>query len=247
MEEGGEGYLLVGGEDHKTGQGGTDPEARWRALEAWARPRFPWMKEVTHRWSGQVLEPIDGAAYLGRTPGGPDNVYVVSGDSGNGLTHGTLGAMMIADLIRGWASSWEDVYRPSRLNVHAAGTYLRENLNVLKQARDFFTPGDFPEVGDLLPGEGAVIREGLRKVAAFRPEEGAVQIFSAVCPHLGCVVRWNEAEKSFDCPCHGSRFDCHGQVLSGPANRGLTPLSERPVPAAPALPPAVIEGHQPTS
>ena len=209
--------LMVGGEDHKTGQA-DDWEQRFAKLERWARPRFPFVGEITDRWSGQVMEPMDGVAYIGRNPG-DKNVYVVTGDSGNGITHGILGGMLLVDLIAGLENPWSKLYEPSRktLQPRALANYIAENANVAAQFRDYVTPGSAKSADEIKPGEGAVLRQGVKKIATYRDESGNLHAFSAVCPHLGCVVCWDGCEKTWDCPCHGSRFDAFGRVVNGPA------------------------------
>lgn len=209
--------LIVGGQDHKTGQA-DDWEKRFARLERWTRDHFPFVSDVTDRWSGQVMEPVDGVAYIGRNPG-DKNVYVVTGDSGNGITHGTLGGILIADLISSRPNPWADVYEPSRktLKPIVLADYVAENANVAAQFRDYVTAGDEPSADKLGNGEGALLREGVSKVAAYRDEDGMLHKFSAVCPHLKCIVRWDACEKTWDCPCHGSRFDALGHVVNGPA------------------------------
>jgi glycine/D-amino acid oxidase-like deaminating enzyme/nitrite reductase/ring-hydroxylating ferredoxin subunit len=214
-------YLIVGGEDHKTGQA-VDHDERFGALEAWTRERFPMVQDVPLHWSGQVMEPVDGMAFIGRNPG-DENVYIATGDSGNGMTHGTIAGMLIGDLVAGRENPWASLYDPARKSLRAAMEYARENLNVAAQFADYVTPGDVASADDIAPGEGAVIRRGFRQVAAFRDESGVLHEHSAVCTHLGCIVAWNSTEKSWDCPCHGSRFDrLDGRVLNGPAISGLT-------------------------
>ena len=216
--------LIVGGEDHKTGQA-SDCEQRFKKLEHWAREHFPFAGEVTDRWSGQVMEPVDGVAYIGRNPG-DKNVYVVTGDSGNGMTHGTIGGMVIVDLIGGRENPWTKLYEPSRRTLKPAviADYIAENANVAAQLRDYVMPGDKPSAEKIKNGEGAVLRDGAKKIAAYRDEKGTLHEFSAVCPHLKCIVRWDSCEKTWDCPCHGSRFDALGRVLNGPAIADLEPM-----------------------
>ncbi len=209
--------LIVGGEDHKTGQA-SDFEARLARLERWTRDHFPFVDEITDHWSGQVMEPVDGTAYIGRNPG-DKNVFIVTGDSGNGMTHGTIAGMLITDLICGRENPWEKLYDPRRktLQPTVVADYLAENANVVAQLTDYVTPGDESGAEKIRAGEGAILREGAKKIAAYRDEEGNLHKFSAVCPHLKCVVRWDGCEKTWDCPCHGSRFDALGRVLNGPA------------------------------
>lgn len=219
--------LIVGGEDHKSGQA-DDTDQRHRRLEHWTRPRFPMVERVVYRWAGQVMETIDGLAFIGRNPGLRDNnVYVVTGDSGMGMTHGTIAGMLLTDLITGTANPWEPVYDPSRKPLRAAAEFTKEVLNMAVQYADWVTPGDAVDLDTIQPDSGAVLRQGFRKVAVYRDERGAVHERSAVCPHLGCIVDWNPTEKTWDCPCHGSRFDRFGTVINGPANVNLRPLDGR--------------------
>jgi len=209
--------LMVGGEDHKTGQA-DDCEQRFEKLERWARDRFPFVGEITDRWSGQVFEPVDGAAYIGPNPG-EENVYIATGFSGNGITYGTISGMLIGDLIAGRQNRWAKLYDPARktLEPTVLADYVKENANVAAQMLDYVTAGDEPSANKIKNGEGAILREGARKIAAYRDENGTLHEFSAVCPHLKCIVRWDSCEKTWDCPCHGSRFDALGRVLNGPA------------------------------
>jgi nitrite reductase/ring-hydroxylating ferredoxin subunit len=211
--------LIIGGEDHKTGQA-DDADARFADLEKWSRERFP-LQEIVYRWSGEVMEPIDGLAFIGRNPLDDDNVYIATGDSGNGMTHGTIAGILISDLIAGRENEWEKLYEPSRKTLRAFPKFAKENLNVAAQFVDLVTPGDVDSVNEIKPGSGAIIRRGAFKVAAYRDEAGQVHERSAICRHLGCVVDWNSLEKTWDCPCHGSRYDALGQVIQGPANADL--------------------------
>ena len=211
--------VIVGGEDHKTGQR-DDADIRFANLERWSRERFP-LQEILYRWSGEVLEPVDGVAFIGRNPMDKDNVYIATGDSGNGMTHGTIAGILITDLIAGRENEWEKLYEPSRKTLRAFPTFAEENINVALQFADLVTPGDVDSVDEIRPGAGAVIRRGALKVAAYRDESGRVHERSAICRHLGCVVDWNTLEKTWDCPCHGSRYDALGKVIQGPANSDL--------------------------
>ncbi len=213
-------FLIVGGEDHKSGQAADSPQ-RYERLEAWARARFPAMREVEFAWGGQVMEPVDYLGFIGHNPMDHDNIFVATGDSGMGLTHGTIAGMLICDLIVGRANPWEKLYSPSRVPVRAAAEFAREDLNMAAQYTDWLTGGDVESVDQIAPDSGALVRRGLEKVAVYRDANGALHEMSAACPHLGCVVHWNPGEKSWDCPCHGSRFDSSGRVINGPANRDL--------------------------
>jgi glycine/D-amino acid oxidase-like deaminating enzyme/nitrite reductase/ring-hydroxylating ferredoxin subunit len=216
--------LIVGGEDHKTGQQ-HDGVERWRRLEEWTRERFP-IRDVEFHWSGQVMEPVDSLAFIGRNPGDKD-IFIATGDSGMGMTHGTIAGMLITDLIMNRHNRWAELYDPSRKTLVAGKDFAKENINVAAQYTDLVTPGDVASVDEIALGEGAVIRKGMSKVAVYKDEGGKVHSVSAICVHLGCVVTWNGAEKTWDCPCHGSRFDCQGGVINGPANKDL-PVEELP-------------------
>lgn len=217
--------LIVGGEDHKTGQH-DNPEKCWERLEEWTRARFHEAGEVRFRWMGQVLETIDGLAFIGPDPGGDENVWIATGDSGMGMTHGTIAGMILRDQLLGQANPWGELYSPSRKPMRAIGDYLRENVNVAGQYLDWMTGGDVSSADDVKPGHGAVLRRGLKKVALYRDEQGEAHECSAVCPHLGCIVHWNDAEKTWDCPCHGSRFNKEGKVVHGPAVSDLEPTRQ---------------------
>jgi len=217
--------LLIGGEDHKTGQDPA-PDERYQRLESWARQHFPQLGPIEYYWSGQVMETIDGLAFIGRNPWDQPNVFVATGDSGMGLTHGTIAGMLLTDLILERPNAWQTLYDPARKPLRAVGAYLRENLNVARQYADWVTPGDVSTADDIAAGTGAVLHEGLHKVAAYRDEKGTLHRFSATCPHLHCIVHWNDSEKSWDCPCHGSRFDRLGRVIEGPAVGNLSPADK---------------------
>jgi len=211
--------LIVGGEDHKTGQA-NDGNERFARLEQWTRERFPQSLDVEYRWSGQVMEPVDGLAFIGRNPLDEDNVYIATGDSGQGMTHGTIAGMLLSDLIQGRKNPWEDLYSPSRLRLKSLPEYASENINVAGQYADYVTAGDIKSESELRAGEGAIMRDGVSKIAVRRDEN--VNKLSAVCPHLGCIVAWNSTERTWDCPCHGSRFSAEGRVYQGPANSDLS-------------------------
>lgn len=215
--------LIVGGEDHKTGQK-DDAGKRFGALERWTRYRFPMIEGIEYRWSGEVMEPIDGLAFIGRNPLDSKNVYIATGDSGNGMTHGTIAGMLLTDLIVGRKNDWESIYDPSRVTLKALPVFAKENLNVAAQYKDLIIGADVDSVDEIKRGAGAVISRGLHKVAVYRDADGATHELSAVCRHLGCIVNWNTLENTWDCPCHGSRYDALGKVIQGPANSDLPPV-----------------------
>lgn len=214
--------LIVGGEDHRTGQPDATGEHVAR-LETWARDRFLFIDDLAYTWSGQLMQSIDGLAFIGRNPLDADNVYVVTGDSGNGMTYATIAAILITDLIEGRPNPWETLYDPSRKSLRAAPVYTREAVRTALQYADWIRPGDVKSEDDIPPDAGAVLNEGLAKVAVYRETDGTLHRLSAVCVHLGCVVRWNATARTWDCPCHGSRYDRFGAVINGPANANLPP------------------------
>lgn len=214
--------MLIGGEDHKTGQC-SDPNQRFINLDKWSHQNFKILGEMKYHWSGQVIEPVDSIAFIGRNPGN-DNIFIATGFSGNGITYGTMAAMMFDDLIHDRSSSWTEVYEPSRKTLKSMPTYFEENLNVVAcMVKDWVSGSEVDSEDNIPTGEGAVIREGAEKIAVYRDELGELKKCSAVCTHLGCIVQWNSEEKSWDCPCHGSRFDAEGKVLNGPASKPLEP------------------------
>ncbi|MFL5463353.1 MAG: FAD-dependent oxidoreductase [Gemmatimonadaceae bacterium] len=214
--------LIVGGEDHKTGQA-VDTEERFVRLEQWTRERFPMLERVEYRWSGQIMEPVDYMAYIGKNPGGDQHIWVATGDSGNGMTHGTIAGIILNELVQGRKHQWAKLYDPGRVKLKATREYVKENVNVAEQYKDWFTSGDVDEIETIKPGEGAIIGRGRGKIAVYRDERGGIHQHSAVCTHLYCIVHWNDTEKTWDCPCHGSRFDPYGNVVNGPAIVGLSP------------------------
>jgi glycine/D-amino acid oxidase-like deaminating enzyme/nitrite reductase/ring-hydroxylating ferredoxin subunit len=214
-------HLIVGGADHKSGEA-DDAEVRFAALEAWTRNLIPAAKDITYRWSGQVLDTIDYAGFIGRNPGN-DNIYVHTGDSGQGMTHGVVGSLINSALICGEKSRWAEVYEPSRKTPSAIENFLRENLSAVKNFAEYFAPGELPSPNDLKAGHGAIVRQGTAKIAAYRDEAGKLYARSAACMHVGCHLHWNSFETSWDCPCHGSQFAVDGTALNAPA---VSPLAE---------------------
>jgi glycine/D-amino acid oxidase-like deaminating enzyme/nitrite reductase/ring-hydroxylating ferredoxin subunit len=216
--------VIVGGEDHKTGEA-DDAEQRFSRLEDWARELIPALEAITHRWSGQVLDTIDYAGFIGRNPGNK-RIYVSTGDSGQGMTHGVAGAMINADLITLGKSEWAHIYAPDRKPIRAIGNYLSENSTALKNLAEYLTPGEISSVEELKAGQGAILRQGLSKVAAYRAADGKLHLHSSSCTHIGCQLHFNSFEHTWDCPCHGSIFGIDGQPLNAPAISPLAPAKD---------------------
>ena len=212
---------IFGGADHKTGQE-SDTAACFRRLEQRLRSLLP-AAEFTHRWSGQVIETPDGLPYIGRSA---DGQYSATGFAGNGMTFGTLAGMMIADAILQRPNPWADLFDPARKAVaHGLWDYAKENADYpYYMIRDRFAAAKVQSLSALERGQGAVVDRDGGRVAAYRDPDGAFFLRSAVCPHMGCTVTWNRAERTWDCPCHGSRFRPDGSVISGPANAPLPPV-----------------------
>ena len=216
--------LIVGGEDHRTGQ--VDDELAHHArVETWTRERFPMMGAIAWAWSGQIVETMDGLAFIGRNPG-DEHVLIASGDSGMGLTHGTIAGMLLTDIACGRENPWEKLYDPGRIPLGGAWTLLTESMKTNAQYADHLRKGDVSDAADVPAGAGAVLLEGAHRVACHRDAGGVLHRMSAVCPHLGCVVHWNADAWTWDCPCHGSRFDPRGVVINGPANTDLAPVKD---------------------
>lgn len=210
--------LIVGGEDCRMGDH-DDGEARLDALEAWTRERYPQFERRSHGWSGMVMEPVDILPFSGRAHG-KQRIFVHTGDSGEGLTNALVGAAVIRDLIAGGAPD-EATFAPNRVTLRAAGELASNVGHAAANFAEYLTPGGANSVDALKPGEAALVRHGLKKVAAFRDEDGRLHLRSATCTHLGCIVHWNGLERVWDCPCHGSQFTPDGEVLSGPATEPL--------------------------
>ncbi|MGV3518923.1 FAD-dependent oxidoreductase [Luteitalea sp.] len=214
--------LVFGGHDHKTGQE-SDTPARYDRLERDLKALVP-DAAVEHRWSGQVIETPDGLPYIGATA---DRQYVATGYAGNGLTFGTVAAMMMTDAIEGRSNPWADLFAPSRKALtRGLWDYLKENADYpYYLVRDRFAGPDARSVREVPRGHGAIVEREGRAIAVHRDLDGTVTERSAVCPHMGCLVAWNPAESTWDCPCHGSRFSASGAVLAGPAESPLGPVS----------------------
>jgi glycine/D-amino acid oxidase-like deaminating enzyme/nitrite reductase/ring-hydroxylating ferredoxin subunit len=217
---GGNDCLIVGGADHKSGEA-DDASARFEALEAWMRNLVPALGRETHRWSGQVLEPFDYAGYIGLNPGN-EKAYIATGDSGQGITHGVVASLLITDLIRRGESAWAELYDPARKTGSAIGNLISENVTALKNFAEYIAPGELSSFDELEASRGAIIRQGLKKVAAYRDDKGKLHTRSASCTHAGCYVHWNSLEVCWDCPCHGSQFAVDGTPLNAPA---VSPLA----------------------
>ncbi len=215
--------LLVGGEGHKTGKA-DDTAERYARIEAWARQNFP-VDEVIYSWSTQDYETFDRVPFIGLANPTSKNVYVATGFKGWGMTSGTLAGLTLCQTITGHESPWAKVFNPNRIELTGVASMVKANLEVAKDfVVDHLSRAKREEVA---PGEGCIVKTDDGEEAVYRAPDGAVYAVSSICTHMGCKVHWNPAELSWDCPCHGSRFDIHGAVLEGPAQKPLEPAGNK--------------------
>lgn len=216
--------LIVGGEKHKVGQEPHTEECYAR-VEEWARSEFE-VKEVLHRWSTQDNWTPDRVPYIGRAPH-RDRITMATGFGGWGMTSGCIAGRLIADIILDEPNKWQSVFDPGRLDVAMISKMVKENVNVAAHLiGDRLSRPDQVRLDMIVPGQGAIVQMEDERVCAFRDDVGELHVVSSACTHMGCQLKWNGAERSWDCPCHGSRFDVDGEVLHGPA---VTPLAKREV------------------
>lgn len=230
--------LIAGGEDHPSGMAtaaeNISEQQRYSLLEEWTREHFP-IGDIVCRWSGEVREPMDSLAYIGHNPLDSENIYIVCGDSGNGLTHGTIAGLLITDLIQGKQNDWEKLYHPSRFKIFKSGkTFFKEFIGGLTTyLRSSPRHAEVAQLSSIPAGEAKLIELDGDKYGAYRDENGDLHLVTAECTHLKCIIQWNNDEKSWDCPCHGSRFSYEGKVLNGPANTDLLYFREQATETAP--------------
>jgi len=227
----GETWLIVGGRDHKTGTE-TDTDSRYRELEGYARTHFAMEDgDAAFQWSAQVYEPVDGLAYIGKSPGA-HSYYYATGYAGNGITYANVAARLVTDLILERENPYADLYSPSRVKpVASAADFLKENTDVIVHRVADYLRVDAAQFSEVEPHEGRLVKIGTRQIAAYREANGRLHIMSATCPHMGCVVAWNKAEQTWDCPCHGGRFTATGDWIEGPPMHNLEKLERQSVAA----------------
>lgn len=219
----GKSYIIAGGYDHKTGDN-VNTEQKFRALEAYLRKYFD-IKSIDYQWSSQYYVPADGLPYIGVLPGA-ENIYTATGFNGNGITLGSLSGKILCELITNGKSIYKDLYSPSRVKpVAGFAEFVKHNAHVVSKFIGMrFGYEDLESLAELAPGDAMLANWQGEKVAIYKDEQGQIHALDPVCPHAGCIVEWNNAEKSWDCPCHGSRFACNGALLTGPAATGLTQI-----------------------
>jgi len=207
-------YLVLGGEDHKTAHG--DPEESFKALEDYLHQYYE-VAEISFKWSSQYYSSADGLPYIGLLPTG-NNTYAGSGYNGNGMMFGTIAGKIISDMICGVQSPYESIYSPSRIKPVAGFVeYVKENADVAYRfIADRFSADDIESLKELEPGDGTIVKHNGHKLAVYKDAEGKVTALNPVCTHTKCIVHFNRTEQSWDCPCHGGRFDLEGKVVTGP-------------------------------
>jgi glycine/D-amino acid oxidase-like deaminating enzyme/nitrite reductase/ring-hydroxylating ferredoxin subunit len=220
-------YFIAGGFDHKTGHE-PNTELCFRDLENHIRKHFN-VAKITHRWSSQYFESVDGLPFIGRLPGHTDNVFVATGYGGNGMTYSHVAAVVLSDLIVKGESRYEHLFSPTRIKPLASFTnFVTHNADVIKEfVGKWFSADDLNQLADLAPDEGKVVRYEGSTIALYKDLQGTLHAVSPTCKHMGCGVNWNRAERSWDCPCHGARYSFDGQVLTGPAETDLNKIEVR--------------------
>ncbi len=221
QEVDGEKYLITGGEDHKTAHE-ENTEARFQCLESYVR-KFYDVEEISFRWSSQFFNPADGLAYIGHLPGHQQNMFVATGFGGIGMTNSHISAVMLTDILVNGESEYQDLFDPNRLKpVAGFKNFVKEAADVVQHfIGDKFSREKISSLVELAPGEAKIVKYEGHVFALYKDEEGQLHAVNSACTHIKCTVGWNAAEKSWDCPCHGSRFSFDGTVLTGPARKDL--------------------------
>jgi glycine/D-amino acid oxidase-like deaminating enzyme/nitrite reductase/ring-hydroxylating ferredoxin subunit len=222
----GQELLLIGGLDHKTGH--EDPEKAFANLEKYAREYYN-ISSVKYRWSSQYYVPVDGLPYIGKMPMAADGIYCATGYNGNGMMLGSIAGQILSDLVSSKQSKYEKVFNPSRIKpVDSFSEFVKENADVAYHfIADRFSFHETDSLNRLQPGTGKLVEIDGQHIAAYKDEDGVIHALSPVCTHAGCMVKWNGEEKSWDCPCHGARYDIDGQVLTGPATKNLPKINSK--------------------
>lgn len=214
-------YLIAGGKDHKTAHE-ENTDKSFLQLEAQVLKYFP-VKNIEYRWSSQYFEPADGIPYIGHLPGHPEHIYVATGFGGNGMVYSHVAALTLKEILLNEDEKYAGLFNPNRIKPVAGFTnFIKHNADVVKQfAAKWFSHEEIPELAELAPGEGKVVVYNKQRIGLFKHETGALYAVNPVCTHLKCEVKWNIAERTWDCPCHGARYSYDGYVITGPADRDL--------------------------
>lgn len=217
----GQNYLIAGGEDHKTGHE-ENTAYSFLKLESHIRQHFA-VKEIAYQWSSQYFEAADGIPYIGHLPGSPENIYVATGFGGNGMVYSSVAALVFKELLLNEETRYARLFDPNRLKPVAGFTnFIKHNADVAKLfVSKFFSGEELHELAELAPGEARIVVYNKNKIALYKDENGELYAINPVCTHLKCEVKWNIAEKTWDCPCHGARYSYDGKVITGPADHDL--------------------------
>jgi glycine/D-amino acid oxidase-like deaminating enzyme/nitrite reductase/ring-hydroxylating ferredoxin subunit len=221
----GQQLLIAGGYDHKTGH--EDPEKAFADLEKYIRKYYN-VSSVKYRWSSQYYVPVDGLPYIGRMPLAADGIYCATGYNGNGMMLGSIAGKILSDMVRKRPNKYEDLFNPARIKpIDGFSEFVKENSDVAYHfVADRVGIHETDSLKRLRPGTGKVVEVEGEKIAAYRDDQGIIHALSPVCTHAACIVNWNAEEKSWDCPCHGARYDIYGNVLTGPATRNLPKIND---------------------
>jgi glycine/D-amino acid oxidase-like deaminating enzyme/nitrite reductase/ring-hydroxylating ferredoxin subunit len=221
QEVDGKKYLIAGGEDHKTAHE-QNTEACFAKLQAHLNTHFE-VDEIAFKWSSQYFEPADGLAYIGHLPGNPEMVLVATGFGGNGMVYSHIAAITLTQMIISGRSEYEKIFSPDRIKpVAGFVNFVKENADVVKEfVGKRFAKENLAGLAGLAPGEAKVVKYEGKSLALYKDEQGELYALNPTCTHAKCTVAWNTAEKSWDCPCHGARYSIHGEVMTGPARKGL--------------------------
>jgi Rieske Fe-S protein len=213
--------LTAAGEDHKTGHS-DNTEVCFRKLESYVRTHFD-VAEVAFRWSSQYFEPADGLPYIGNLPGHEANVYVATGFGGNGMMYSAIAAMKLTDILSGNGDAYQKLFDPNRLKPVAGFTnFVKEGADVIKNfVTGKFSAKKLDEIAGIAADEAAIVKYENHTIGLYKDINHQLHAIDPGCTHINCTVKWNDAEKSWDCPCHGSRFSIDGEVLTGPAQKNL--------------------------
>ena len=221
----GEEFLIAGGEDHKTGHG-ENAEQCFRNLESYLRKYFA-IEKIAFKWSSQYFIPADGLPYIGHLPGSRKNIYAATGFNGNGMILGTISARIITDLILTGENKYKELFSPARVKpVAGFASFLKEAADVAGHLiGDKFKTEKIKELTDLAAGEAKIVKYEGNVIALYKDEDHNIHAVNSACTHIKCTVAWNNTEKTWDCPCHGSRFSVDGELLTGPARKDLEKIS----------------------
>ena len=223
----GQNFLIAGGKDHKTAHEDNTNRC-FLELENHLRKYFD-IAEIKYKWSSQYFEPADGLPYIGHLPGHPNNIYVATGYGGNGMVYSNVAALILKEILLNENKKYDDLFDPNRIKPVAGFTnFIKHNADVAKHfVGKWFSHEDLQELADLAPGDAKVVIYENKKLALYKTEDGKVHALNPICTHLKCEVKWNAAEMTWDCPCHGARYSYDGKVITGPADSDLEKIEIR--------------------